>query len=270
MSCREQRRKNMRLYAWSAILGLLLSVVPASLALAADAEYIWAENDYPGSTLYMSTYQNGAWGDREVIFSDEHLNILPSLGSDSQGNHLAVWVTLMPQGSSVLRYSWQQNDGWTEPEILWDGFKENLAPVVLFDAADTAWVFWSANDGDDDDIYQASFVDGNWNPPRQVNRENDVPDILPSAILDQNGNVVVHWQQLQPDATYQERSKVVATVARAGLLAKNKKFRKTRKSSGPAPARIPAPPFEGNSRTTIHYPDDIFNQFTTIKKRADR
>jgi hypothetical protein len=62
----------------------------------------------------------------------------------------------------------------------------------------------------------------------------------------------------------------VATVARADLLAKNKKFRKTRKSSGPAPARIPAPPFEGNSRTTIHYPDDIFNQFTTIKKRADR
>ncbi len=262
-----------RIHNRSVILWLLLVVMlmtTASPLLAADAEYIWAENDFPGSTLYISTYQNGAWGEKEPIFSDENLNILPALGSDSKGNYLAVWVTLMPGGRSILKYSWQEGNGWTEPDILWNGFKENLAPVVLFDAADTPWVFWSANDGGDDDIYMSFYTGNSWSTPRQVNKDNDVPDILPLTTLDENGDVVVVWRQMQSDAAYKEMSKVLTDVSQTSPLVKNKKFIKSRTASDVTPESIPNPPFEGNSRSTIHYPGDFFTQFTTIKKRTDR
>ncbi len=260
----------MRVHNWSLIPGLLMLVMAASPLLAADAEFIWAENDFLGSTLYMSTYQDGAWGEKEPIFSDENLNILPALGSDSEGEHLAVWVTLDPHGRSVLKYSRQEGNSWTEPEILWDGFKENLAPVVLIDTADTPWVFWSANDGDDDDIYMSCYTGDSWSAPRQVNEENDVPDILPQTGLNQSGEIVVRWQQLGDDGLYRQ---MTATFGAANLFVKSVSRDKlsTRKMLvTEKPTDIPLPPYEGNSRSTLHFPGLKMLQSSVIRKRVDR
>ena len=260
----------MRIHNRSFILWLLLLVATASSSLAAEAEYIWTENDFPGTTLYMSTYQNGAWGAKETILTDENFNILPALGSDSAGNHLAVWVTLIPRGGSVLRYSWQQGDGWTEPDILWDGFRENLAPVLLFDAADTPWVFWSANDGDDDDIYAASYKNGSWGHPKRIHSDNDVPDILPQAHLGQSGEIVVNWQQLGTDDLYRRMTVILGEGGRYVKSVFRDKSRTRKMLVTEKPADIPLPPYEGNSRSTLHFPGFKSKQSSVIRKRTDR
>jgi len=252
------------------LLWLLALVATASTTMAAEAEYIWAENDFPGSTLYMSVYQDGAWGEKEVIFSDENINILPALGSDSAGSHLAVWVTLEPHGKSVLKCSWQQDDGWTAPQILWDGFKENLAPVVVFDASDSPWVFWSANDGDDDDILAITFKNGSWGRPFAINEENNVPDILPQARLSASGDITVSWQQLDAERGYHQATAVIGVHGRWVKSMRHANKRTEKMLVTEKPQEIPLPPFEGNSRSTLHFPGVHSLQSSVIRKRVDR
>ncbi len=261
---------NRRFHRYSIILWLLVLLATASTLLAADAEYIWAENDFSGSTLYMSSYRNGSWGKKELIFSDDNLNILPALGSDSRGNHLAVWVTLKADGRSVLKYSWQEDNGWTAPSILWDEFKDNLAPVILFDAVDTPWVIWSANNGDDDDIYAVSSTNERWSFPVKLHADNAVPDILPRARLDSSGEIIVSWQQLGKDDLYRQMTAVLGAGGRyvKSLMRAKSKTRKmlvTRKD-----AEIPLPPFEANSRSTLYFPGRRELQSTVIRKRIDQ
>ncbi len=260
----------MRVHIRSVIMVLQVLVATVSTSLAADAEYIWAENDFSGSTLYMSSYRNGSWGKKELIFADGNLNILPALGSDSGGNHLAVWVTLLANDRSVLKYSWREDNGWTEPAILRDSFKENLAPVVLFDAVDMPWIIWSANDGNDDDIYAVSYANEIWSLPLRLNTDNEVPDILPQVRLGLSDDIIISWQQLGKDDLYRQMTATLGGRGRyvKSILQARKKTRQmlvTQKD-----AEIPLPPYEANSRSTLHFPGRQGLQSTVIRKRFDK
>jgi hypothetical protein len=259
----------MNRFCFSVFVLLLLTV--SSPVFAVDAEFIWAETDTVGSTLYISQYQDGVWGEKEAIVSNENFNVLPALGSDAFGDHLAVWVVMQNDGRSSLEYSFKRQESWSNPQILSHAFTENLAPVILFDTFNIPWVFWSANNGDNDDIYMTSFSGGTWNQIKKVNDDNSVPDILPKAWLDESGDIVVSWEQLQPDMTYLEVSRKIIdslsghTSKFSGIYRKNK----TKGVSGQAELISP-PPFKINSRATLHFPGKKLLQSSTIRKRIDR
>lgn len=254
---------------YSSIFFLLLFTI-SSPVFAVDAEFIWAETDAVGSSLYISRYQDGVWGEKEVIVSNANFNFLPALGADSLGNHLAVWVIIKSAGKSLLEYSFKRQGSWSAPKVVNHSFAENLAPVILFDTFNAPWIFWSANNGGNDDVYMTSYSGGVWKQPVKVNEDNDVPDILPKAWLDESGDIVVSWEQLQPDMTYQEVSRKIAgglsnfSHKESKLLRKNKKNVEIWQDM-----LLSHPPFDMNSRATLYFPENRLQQSLTIRKRID-
>ena len=230
----------------------------SSFVFAQDAEFIWAEDGINGSQIYMSQHKNGAWQPAEKIVDDNNLNILPAIGSDAKGQHIAVW-SMVDGAKSILEYSIKRGNSWTKPAVLADQMTTNLAPIEVFDSNDVCWVFWSANDGGDDDIYVSKFIKGSWSAPERVNEDNDTPDILPEAGLDDNGNIWVSWQQLQEDG-YVEVSSSFETNNRrkmASLRATKMQTIKQLKlrSEFENPIKPPSN-FSSRSRATMYFPND--------------
>ncbi len=236
-------------------------LVMTSSALANEVEFIWAEDHPDGSKIYTSEYREGEWQEKTLIAEDENLNILPALGSDSKTNRLAVWVTITPNGNSVLKFSFKREGDWQHSRILTNLFKTNLAPVIIFDSQDSAWVFWSANDGNDDDIYMSHIANNRWIQPVEINSDNDVPDILPKAGLDESDNIWVSWQQLQDDMTYREVSKKLVDGNWTGA---QKHQIKIQEDKSEFEHLTPPPFFQGRSRATFHFPNNKRNQSATI------
>jgi hypothetical protein len=234
----------------------------ASAAIAEEIDIVWSEDNPNGSIIYFSRYQDGRWQEKTKITSDNELNILPALGSNSKGNHLAVWTTVDENGGSVLKYSVKTGANWQSSKILSSLFKTNLAPVVIHDMEDRAWVFWAANDGADDDIYATHWENNHWTHPMMINNDNDVPDILPRAALDESNHLVVYWQQLQRDLTYREVAKkfvdgdwIKAQTDRMGNRRTDHEFNQL----------TPPPFFNSTSRATFHFPKNRKNPSAVIR-----
>ncbi len=225
---------------------------------AQEAEFIWAEDDNKGSRILLSQHENGSWQPAEKIVDDNKLNILPTIGSDSKGQRLAVW-SVVDGASSLLKYSIKHGNQWSEPQILSNSMSTNLAPVVVFDSNDIGWVFWSANNGADDDIYVSKLAGGIWSSAEIVNEENDTPDILPEAGLDDNGNIWVSWQQLQENE-YIEVTKSYQRYSRRQMLPQNavtmQQIKQMRQRSNSTNSFEPPNFFKGRSRATMYFPND--------------
>ena len=225
---------------------------------AQDAEFIWAEDDQSGSRIFLSEHKNGSWQPAEKIIEDSNLNILPTIGSDTKGQRLAVW-SMVDGTNSVLKYSKKRGNRWTEPRVLSDEFKTNLAPVIVFDNNNICWVFWSANDGADDDIYVSKLVRGVWSRPEMVNEGNNTPDILPEAGQDENGNIWVSWQQLQQQG-YVDLSRSYSTASLTRMLASQtfnlQSIKQLKLRSNLENTIQPPDGFKGRSRAMMYFPND--------------
>lgn len=238
------------------LIGLLLA---CATAYGQQAEFIWSEEYGDGSRIILSTYRNGAWSAGEDVVRDQSWNILPTLGTNSKNHKLAVWSTVAQSERSVLKYSLKTGSGWQAPQILTDRLLTNLAPVFVFDHQDVGWVFWSANNGDDDDIYVSRFIAGQWTEPQSVNDDNDVPDILPEAGMDEAGNIWVSWQTLA-DYTYIEVSKTFDQASHEKMPSSNsisaQQIQQLKSRSQLQHQRQPPESFKSMGRASIHFAKD--------------
>ena len=164
------------------------------------AEFCWSEEFEGGSRIVHSTYRAGAWGGKRTVHSDGDLNILPSIAAAPNGDLVVVW-TAFDRNRFSLKYSLGYGTGpelnWSAARVLTDKLSTNLAPLVIHDRSSTFWVFWTANDGDDDDVYQSRLGAGGWSPPVRVHAQNKTPDILPLAGLSESGAMWLRWDRLQ-------------------------------------------------------------------------
>lgn len=234
---------------------------------ATEAEMIWALGNGDTSKIFISLYRNGKWQGRQLVEEDDQLTILPALGSHPNGKRLAVWVRVKSNGRSILKYCFQEDGKWRASRILTDLYPVNLAPVIVFDNTGKPYVFWSSNDGEDDDIFMSIWKNERWAEPVMINDENDVPDILPGAGIDDDQNVWVGWQQLNSDGQYEEQFKLVTSgmaVSDLRYAAKGKKQISINSDLSSCGIEMPFF-FYGKSRATIHFPKNRMNQSTTIK-----
>jgi hypothetical protein len=95
-----------------------------------------------------------------------------------------------------IRYTTSKEGGWERSENLASELKKNIAPSVVIDSQDRVWVAWSANDGGFDDILNVYYQKGSWSDPVRLHAENDIPDVLPTVELEQDGNPAVNWHML--------------------------------------------------------------------------
>jgi hypothetical protein len=97
-----------------------------------------------------------------------------------------------------------QKDAWQPATQFYSGGTNNFAPFVINDLNGNTWVFWSLTQAQNlsDVVFSirqdGAAAEGNiangWSAPKAVHPLNKVPDIVPIAILDKNGDIQVYWQ----------------------------------------------------------------------------
>lgn len=83
---------------------------------------------------------------------------------------------------------------WTPPQkVNSPRVTSNLSPQMVVDPQGKLWIFWSGFDGVDDDIYYSYWNGHTWQPEARINPDNTVPDVNPSAKVDESGVIWVTW-----------------------------------------------------------------------------
>lgn len=238
-----------------------------TFAYGQEAEFIWSEDDQSTSRILMSTYKNGTWLPSEKIIEDQNWNLLPTLGINSKNHKLAVW-SMVDDNRSMLKYAINLGDGWQSAQVLSDQMLTNLAPVIVFDTTDVCWVFWSANNGTDDDIYMSRYKLGKWTDPILIHEDNDVPDILPEAGLDDAGNIWVSWQVLT-DSGYVETGKSFETTTDSRIQTAGsigiQQIQQLKSRSSPDHQISPPPFFKSLGRASFLFPNDKKRPTSTVQ-----
>ena len=187
------------------IPGALLFLVLAgllwfpSLCLAESVQAVWAGRQDKGFDLYVSPWENGAWGKTERIVASPEDDITPAMVMDRRGRNWVVWNTRDKDGRSQLRYQVRQAEKMLLSGAIKTGSENNYAPSLLIDGEDRAWAAWSSLEDEDEDIYASRFDGKAWSDPVRVNSNDDQPDILPILAVDDDGVIVVSWESLEQD-----------------------------------------------------------------------
>src|SRR5262245_9706583 len=108
----------------------------------------------------------------------------------------------------LVRYS---RGAWSEAIAVTEKGGDLYKPAVAVDDSGRAWVFWSANNGGNFDLYARSFEAGKGGKTVKLTSDRG-PDIAPVAATDAKGRVWVAWQgfrngRSQIRAAYQQGEK---------------------------------------------------------------
>jgi len=136
------------------------------------ADFVWSEMFSGGSRILHSRYFSGNWSRPEIVYEDSGLHILPSIAVLGADDRLVVWSKVDAKGIS-LRYSrFSKNQstgqsGWSQDSVLSSSKTVNLAAVLLANEGGYQ-AYWSAHEGNDDDIFSARLLPGGWTAPVQI------------------------------------------------------------------------------------------------------
>jgi hypothetical protein len=162
---------------------VMVDQVPASAQITTSRD----EQDYPAATVDRD---GNVW----VAFLQFAIN--PKF----QGIRMAVKeppknmseLAEAPGGDQVflMRYS---RGAWSEPIAVSEARGDLYRPAIAVDGSDRVWVFWSANQGGNFDLYARSFRAGKGERTVRLTTDRGA-DILPVAATDAHGQVWVAWQ----------------------------------------------------------------------------
>lgn len=150
--------------------------------------------------LLYQKYVDRQWASTpEIIYESPHSLTTPSMATKRNGEKLLVWAEQVA-GKAQLKLMRGQVSALNNYSIVWqdatlftDLGRYNIAPSVLIDAQDRAWVFWAADVDDYSDIYYCKETEQGWTEPQRVHAKNNVPDITPYARLSLQSKVTVEW-----------------------------------------------------------------------------
>ncbi len=100
-----------------------------------------------------------------------------------------------PCGGDQVMFLARKDGTWDAPEPVTDPGQRVLGTAVAVDGEGRVWVFWSARDGDNWDIFARAKSGGAWSPPARVSTAKG-SDIFPRATTDARGRAWVTWQSL--------------------------------------------------------------------------
>lgn len=117
----------------------------------------------------------------------------PKIQCDRDG---AVWVFWVGQGIGLdeIFYSVFRNGEWTKPEIIASNpMVPHIHPSAGLDFLGNPWIAWSSYDGNDYEIYVASWDGRQWSGPEKVTENTYASDAQPSLGFFWNTVPVVVW-----------------------------------------------------------------------------
>ena len=234
----------------------LIAVVLSTPLLAAQAELLWA-NNRTGHEIMITRYVDQQWSEVESIYQSDNPITSVAMTTDLDGSKIVIFSEVFKTRTVLMKMQMHpQAKIWSKAKLFVDFAKENLAASLVTDAANTVWVFWSANNGDLDDIYFSRRTSLGWSPPQRVNEKNDVPDIKPQASINTKGDVEVNWQTYSWTLrNYQRTRSVLQTESITTEKDKNLP------NSEVSLKEIPLPPIAKKQLSSlIHFPGNIHLQ----------
>jgi hypothetical protein len=97
----------------------------------------------------------------------------------------------------LLTYS-KSKRTWSEPVAVSAPKQDVMRTAVAVDGKNRVWVFWSANQDGNFDIYGKSLTAGKWSAEMRLTKDPGT-DLNPVAATDAKGRVWVAWQGLRND-----------------------------------------------------------------------
>jgi hypothetical protein len=165
----------------------------ATVSVASDAEVYWVEYDGENKIMVADNLA-GQWSDpREIYASNNALTSL-AVASNDEGGKLLVWSEQRKSKTVLKQSTYGANSNtWSLAQLLTDKGQSNMASVLISKGGGTVWLIWSSDRDGLDDVYASERKNGASLSVNKVHEENDVPDVLPTARINEKGDIELNW-----------------------------------------------------------------------------
>jgi lysophospholipase L1-like esterase len=179
---------------------LQLSTVVSPTMIAAPDGKIWTAwvadngNDWE---INASQGDGRTWQPPQVVWSDPgRWDTSPSLAVDANGVAWLAWSSSSGTDDTLHVSHWT-GDGWATPiDVPAESTVPNREPVLAAGPDGGLWLAWVGFDGNDDEIYAASWNGVTWSTPQRVNGDDADPaayDTQPRLAVGPDGDVWAAW-----------------------------------------------------------------------------
>lgn len=151
---------------------------------------IWEEGTENNNAIVFSKIGGKTGIAPGTISSLKGYNFSPDFCFDSANIAWLTWAHYTEGRFQLWVKEMKSQSTWLVNSPFFDSVCQ---PKITADITGKIWVFWSGKAKGKDNILSV-YWDGNmWSAPSQLNKENDVPHILPDVGLDANGLPWVTW-----------------------------------------------------------------------------
>lgn len=187
----------MKAFAFAFVIGLLGATV--GRARAEDAWCTWADHGLPGSPVYVSRLEAGAWRTEtlapSLLFSS---NSAPALALGPDGELMVVWAARKGEKPPRIQFSRRRGGEWSAPRPVsrgdadWESF-----PALAVDRRGRPWAAWSRDEGGDSGVVCARWEGSSFGEEMEISERDDSPDVRPALAADASGRILVVWQGVE-------------------------------------------------------------------------
>lgn len=154
---------------------------------------VWSKKGVHGYDVHITRRSNSKWSKPEQLSFSDNEEILPTVAFTPSGRIWVVWSEITGGLSGRLRYRSFFNGQWHSPKYVDTNTSSDFAASTIVDINGDIWLVWSGTDASDDDIYYARWHQTEWTPPKRVNTDDEIPDVLPKLALNIYGMPQVTW-----------------------------------------------------------------------------
>jgi len=175
------------------IFHVKLSQFKGSSDVSARADLAWSELRGDSYEVFFQHLDQGTWLKKIRLTNEKMMDhVAPSITRDANGTVWIVW-TAAKGAESRLCFTRCSGQVCAPARRIPSGYSANTGSSIAIDNDGTPWLVWSASDTGADAIVFSRWHGTEWDPPKQISKEDAYPDILPVIGLDKEGKPWVYW-----------------------------------------------------------------------------
>ncbi|MFO8050863.1 MAG: hypothetical protein R6V01_04105 [Thermoplasmatota archaeon] len=150
--------------------------------------------------MIMPVQVNGepssGWGTEELIEHDDLGDAgYPDIGTDANGNAIAVWNQNVGSVSQVVTNRYTKGAGWEDAEFLTAGGSSSLSPRIAVNGNGNATVVWRYSDGTSYNMVARNYFPGiGWGSGHDLETMSTDAQI-PHVDMNDDGHAIAVWSQ---------------------------------------------------------------------------
>jgi len=166
--------------------------------LAGQAHYslVWTADYDEGEQVFFSSDEQKHWSLPVQVSSATGMVFHAVSSSGSDGNKWAVWSEQNERGSFLL-FSVNNSNRWLPSRRIETGMTNNKFSSMVVDTKNNPWIAWTASKESYSDIFWCKWNGNRWGRVVKAHSDNNVPDINPSLVLSESGDVLLSWKTIK-------------------------------------------------------------------------